>query len=152
MTANTTFSAGQILTANAANSWPRGLMATPVTSSTSDTTITIQEVQLTYTFTAVNGRNYQVIYSEPAISATVNSTVTGRIIEDSLGGAAINSVQITAVSGFQQQLYLTCIFTAAASGSKTLVAALTSSAGTATANRIASRYAEMYVIDIGTGY
>lgn len=152
MTANTTFTAGQVLTATAANSWPRGLMATPVTSITSDTTITAEEVMLTYVFTAVSGRNYLVTYSEPAVNGTVSTTMTARLREDSLTGTAINSTTANAISGFNQQIICQDVFTATASGSKTLVATLASSAGTATASRASTRYAEMSVIDIGSGY
>lgn len=152
MTANTGFSVGAVYTANQANNFGRGLMATPVTSSTPDTTITAEEVQLTYTFTAVNARNYQVIYSEPALNATVTSTITGRLRQDNLTGTNINSVMVTATSGFNEQLYCSAIFTATASGSKTIVATLAASAGTGTAARASTRYAEMYVIDVGTGY
>jgi hypothetical protein len=152
MTVNTTFSAGQIFTAAQANAFPRGLVAAPVSSSTADSTITVEEVMLTYTFTAVSGRNYQVFYSEPSLTATVAATITARLREDNLTGATINSAQSTAVSATAQQIIAQAIFTASASGSKTLVATLLSSAGTATASRNAQRFATMYVLDIGSGY
>ena len=152
MTVNTTFTAGQVLTASEMNNLGRGLMATPVTSGTSDTTITAEEVMLTYVFTAVNGRNYLVTYSEPAVNGTATATITARLREDSLVGTNINSTTAVAIASFNQQIICQAVFTATASGSKTIVATLTASAGTATASRAATRYAEMYVTDIGSGY
>jgi hypothetical protein len=149
VTPNTTFSAGAIFTAAQANRFPRGIMATPATSTTTDSTITAEEVQLTYVFNAVNGRIYQLTYSEPSISSTVNSTITARLRESSLIGTNINSTQLYSVSGFNGQVVMQSIYTATASGSLTIVATLQSSAGTATATRLSSRFPELYAIDMG---
>jgi len=149
VTPNTTFTIGDVLTASQMNRFGRGLMATPVTSTTTDSTITAEEIQLTYVFTAVSGRNYLLTYSEPSISSTVNSTITARLRESSLGGTNINSTQLYSVSGFNGQVVMQSIYTATASGSLTIVATLQSSAGTATATRLSSRFPELYAIDVG---
>lgn len=152
MTINTTFVVGATLTAAQQNNFPRGLAATPVTSTTTDSTITAEEVQLTYVFSAVSGRNYLLTYSEPSISSTVASTITARLRESSLVGTNINSTQLYSVSGFSGQVVMQTMYTATASGSLTIVATLQSSAGTATATRLSSRFPELYAIDMGTGY
>jgi len=152
MTANTTFSAGQILTAVAANAWPRGLMATPATSTTTDSTITAEEVMLTYTFTAVNGRNYSIVYFEPSILGTSAGILTSRIRVTDILGAVLNQSFATIPTANTSNITTQLIYTATASGSLTIVSTLQASAGTVTTTRSATRFPQLYALDVGSGY
>jgi len=147
---NTTFSAGAIFTANQANAFPRGIMATPA-SSTTGGTFTAEAQQLTITFTAVNGRMYLVVYFEPTLSGSVSATGTARLREDSSVGAVINTGTLTLPTSFTAGVTVQSIFTAAASASKTIVSTLQASTGTGTTTRsgVTNRFPQLYVIDIG---
>jgi len=151
MTANTTFTVGQTYTANMANNFGRGLMATPSVSTTGGT-FTAEAQQLTITFTAVNARNYLILYSEPVLSGSASATCTARLREDSIGGATINQATVTLPTAFTTNVIVQSIFTASASGSKTVVATLQASTGTGTATRSSIRFPQLYVLDVGTGY
>ena len=75
MALNTTFTVGQILTAQQQNNFPRGLVSvTPV--STTSAAVSVETLRLTSpSFTAVANRYYRISYYEPAcqfISGTVN--------------------------------------------------------------------------------
>jgi hypothetical protein len=150
VTPNTTFVAGAIYTADQANRFGRGIMATPVTSSTTDSSITAEEVMLTYTFTAVNGRMYSLVYFEPSISGTSAATMTARIRETNILGTVINHASATLVVSYTTSVTCQAIYTASASGSLTIVATLQASAGTGTATRAGTtRFPQLYAIDIG---
>jgi hypothetical protein len=150
VTPNTTFSSGAILTAAQMNRFGRGIMATPATSTTTDSTITTtEEVMLTYTFTAVSGRMYQITYVEPSVLGTVATTLSARLREDSLTGATINQIRLPISTTLQNYVTMTFVFTAAASGSKTVVATLLAGANTVTATRGATNIAALWAVDIG---
>ena len=150
VTPNTTFSSGAIYTAAQANRFPRGIMATPATSTTTDSTITTtEEVMLTYTFTAVSGRMYLLTYVEPALSGTTATTLNARIREDNLTGATINQMRMPISTTLQGYINMNFVFTAAASGSKTIVATLLAGANTVTATRSSVLTAALWAIDIG---
>jgi len=152
MAVNTTFSAGQILTAAQMNSFGRGLMATPATSSTTDSTITAEEVMLTYTFTAVNGRNYSIVYFEPSILGTSAGILTSRIRIDTVVGTVLNQSFATIPTANTSNIMTQLIYTATASASFTIVATLQASAGTVTTTRSATRFPQLYALDVGSGY
>jgi len=151
MTANTTFTVGQTFTAGQANNFGRGLMVAPSVSTTGGT-FTGEAQQLTITFTAVNARNYLILYSEPVLSGSASATCTARLREDSVGGATINQATVTLPTAFTTNVIVQSIFTASASGTKTVVATLQASTGTGTAARSSIRFPQLYVIDVGTGY
>lgn len=148
VTPNTTFVAGAILTAAQMNRQPRGIMATPA-SSTTGGTFTAEAQQLTITFTAINGRMYQIVYFEPTLSGSASATCTARLREDSSVGTVINVSTVTLPTAFTTNLTTQSIFTAAASASKTVVATLQASTGTGTTTRAVARFPQLYVIDIG---
>jgi len=152
MTVNTTFSAGQILTAAQMNAFGRGLMATPATSSTTDSTITAEEVMLTYTFTAVNGRNYSIVYFEPSILGTSAGILTSRIRVTDILGAVLNQSFATIPTANTSNITTQLIYTATASGSLTIVSTLQASAGTVTTTRSSTRFPQLYALDVGSGY
>ena len=147
---NTTFTAGEVLTANAANLWPRGLMATPATSTTSDTTITTtEEVMLSYTFNQVNGRSYLLQYFEPSLAGTTAGTITARITTG-VSGTPYNSSTSPIAISISNTALVTTVYTAASSGSVTVVATLQASANTVTATRSATRFPQLYAVDLGS--
>lgn len=146
---NDDFVAGDVLTALEMNKLPRGLMADVVTSSTTDTSVTAEEVELTVTWTAVANRNYRIMYIEPALSGTSITSATFRLRSGSLTGTVLNSTVVAissttlTFSGFVESI------APIAAGSQTVVATLQFSAGTGTATRSATRLAMLYVEDLG---
>ena len=152
MTVNTTFTAGNVLTATQQNNFGRGLMATPATSTTTDSTITAEEVMLSYSFTAVNGRNYLLQYFEPTLIGSAGATITARIRETNIAGTVLNTFKSNV--GTLTNTIASCqvVYTATASGSLTIVATLQASAGTVTATRSSTQFPQLYALDIGTGY
>jgi hypothetical protein len=151
VTPNTTFSSGAILTAGEMNRLPRGIMATPATSITTDSTITTtEEIMLSYTFTAVNARMYLLTYVEPALNGTTAGTLIARIREDNVSGTTINQIRMPISTTLQGNIVLSYVFTAAASGSKTIVATLTAGANTVTATRSSVLTAALWAVDIGS--
>jgi hypothetical protein len=150
VTPNTTFIIGDVYTASQANRFPRGLMATPATSITTDSTITTtEEIMLSYTFTAVNGRMYLLTYVEPALNGTTAGTLIARIREDNVSGTTVNQIRFPISTTLQGNIVFTYVFTAAASGSKTIVATLTAGANTVTATRSSVLTAALWAVDIG---
>ena len=89
---NVDFVAGNILTAAQQNQFPRGVMAFGQTT-TSDTSITTEEVQVTASaFTAVANRYYKITYYEPA---TINTSTDGN--------AFIMRIRLTNTAGTMYQ-------------------------------------------------
>ena len=146
---NTTFSSGAILTAAQMNNVPRGLMAAPATSTTSDTTITTEEIMLTYTFSQVSGRSYLLQYFEPSLNGTAAGTITARITTGVAGTPYNSSTSALAILVSNTAL-VTTVYTSGTSGSLTIYATLAASSGTATATRSATRFPQLYAVDIGS--
>jgi len=146
---NTDFISGAVLTAAEMNKLPRGLMADVVTSSTTDSSVTAEEVMLTVTWTAVANRNYRIVYIEPALSGTSNTSATFRLRSGTVTGTVLNSTVVAisstllSFSGFVESIG------SIGAGSQTVVATLQYSAGTGTATRSATRVAMLYVEDVG---
>lgn len=146
---NTAFTAGAVLTAAQQNRFPRGLMTEVVTSSTTDTSVTAEEEELSVTFTAEANRLYRVVYIEPALSGTSVTSATFRLRQTSVTGTVLNSTVVaisnTALtfSGFVESV------ATIGAGSQTIKATLQFSAGTGTATRSATRLAMLYVEDLG---
>ena len=146
---NTDFISGAVLTAAEMNKLPRGLMADVVTSSTTDSSVTAEEVMLTVTWTAVANRNYRIVYIEPALSGTSTTSATFRLRSGTVTGTVLNSTVVAisstllSFSGFVESIG------SIGAGSQTVVATLQYSAGTGTATRSATRVAMLYVEDVG---
>jgi len=148
VTPNTTFSSGAILTAAQMNRFARGIMVAPATSTTTDSTITAEEVMLTTTFTAVNGRIYRFTYVEPVVTGSVAAVLSARFRETNIGGTILQNFRtVIGTSAATSTAILS--YTATASASLTIVATLSASAGTATATRSATQIAQFIVEDIG---
>ena len=95
---NTQFSSGAVYTADQANRFPRGIMAL-ATSTTSDSSVTAEEVELgAISFTAVASRYYKITYFEPdiGISGAGAGADTGTSLETSLLMVA-PSMRITSI-------------------------------------------------------
>ena len=152
MTVNTLFTSGNVLTATQQNNFGRGLMATPAFSNSTDSTITVEEIMLTYTFTAVNNRNYLLQYFEPVIVGTAGGTLTARIRHTDISGTVLQTFKSTIATATNTIASCQVVYTAIASGSLTIVATLAASAGTVTATRSGTQFPQLYAIDIGTGY
>lgn len=144
---NTNFTAGAVLTAAQQNRFPRGVMAfTAVT--TSDTTITTEEVQVTgSSFTAVANRYYKVTYYEPGISAT-NTSGNARIRLTNIAGTVYQLQGFAVPSAGGGFVHMSAVTTLTA-GATNFVATLSSDSGTIQATRSSTRYAFLLVEDIG---
>lgn len=144
---NTDFTAGAVLTAAQQNRFPRGVMAfTAVT--TSDTTITTEEVQVTgSSFTAVANRYYKVTYYEPGISAT-NTSGNARIRLTNIAGTVYQLQGFAVPSAGGGFVHMSAVTTLTA-GATNFVATLSSDSGTIQATRSSTRYAFLLVEDIG---
>jgi len=93
ITPNTTFVTGDVFTAQQANNFPRGIMAT-ATSTTAYTLTTSYAIAtgMTVTFTALANRNYRITYIEPQAGTPSVS-----------GGYSASQIKITNASGTQLQ-------------------------------------------------
>lgn len=138
---------------------PSGLMATPATSSTSDTSITAEKLQLSYSFTAVAGRSYHIIYNEPSYIGTVATTAIARIRESTsafgITGTVVQTANQQTPTLTFNQIRCEFIYVAPTSGVVYFVATLAVAAGTLTATRFAgtSPYAgkqpQFYALNVG---
>lgn len=146
---NTDFTSGEVLTAAQMNKLPRGLMADVVTSSTTDSSVTAEEVMLTVTWTAVANRNYRIVYIEPALTGTSITSATFRLRSDTVTGTVLNSAVVAISSTSLTFSGLVQSIAPIGAGSQTVVATLQYSAGTGTATRSSTRLAMLYVEDVG---
>jgi hypothetical protein len=149
ITPNTTFTSGQILTAQQQNNFPRGIMALQ-TANTSDGFST-EEVDITSTsFTAVANRYYRITYYEPylfAISGNTNEIQMRIRLTNLTGAVLVQGASIGgAVFGTSQTVSVVTTLTA---GSIVVVGTLACSTVSATAGRAATQLAYILVEDIG---
>jgi hypothetical protein len=152
---NTDFSAGATLLAAQQNRFPRGVMAYAQTTTT-DATITVEEIQITSTsFTAVANRYYKITYYEPQVStpATAGVFMVGRIRLTNLAGTGLQSAIVQNAPATSVNYTMNCVWTGTlTAGSTTIVASLQCSAGTGSATRVTaspSSVAFILVEDIG---
>ena len=149
---NTTFVAGNILTAAQMNALPFGVVAF-AQSTANDATITAEEIQITAsTFTAIANRNYRITYYEPQVTmpSTVGVFVQSRIRLTNLAGTQyqvglIQNSEATTVAFSMATVWIGTL----TAGSTVIVASLLCSSGTATATRGANQPAQITVEDIG---
>jgi hypothetical protein len=144
---NTDFSSGAVLTAAQQNRFPRGVMALN-TGTTTDSSITAEEVQITgSSFTAVANRYYKITYFEPNV---VNGTgyFAFRIRQTNLAGTVLNTSYNVAGTGIDRQMTMIWIGTFSA-GTVNVVATAQQTAGTGICSRGASTVAYLLVEDIG---
>jgi len=134
----------------AMNGYPRGLMAAPASTTTTGTFTAEVEI-LSYTFSAVSGRTYSIVYYEPTLQGSASATCTARLREGSSVGTVLNSASMTLPTAFFGNHMVQRIYTASATGSFTVSATLQASTGTGTATRSSTtnRFPQLYAIDIG---
>lgn len=145
---NTDFTAGAVLTNTQQNRFPRGIMAY-VASTTTDSTVTSEEVQITSTsFTAVANRYYKITYFEPGFGSSTAAAMTMRVRQTNISGTVLQSAVVYNTGAQQQQGHLVAFVTFTA-GAVTLVATLQNSAGTGSANRSSTAVAFLAVEDVG---
>jgi hypothetical protein len=152
---NTDFSSGAVLTAAQQNRFPRGVMAYAQTT-TSDATITVEEIEVTSTsFTAVANRYYKITYYEPQVGvpAIAGAFMVGRIRLTNLAGTGLQSAIVQNAPATALNYTMNCVWTGTLSaGSTTIVASLICSSGTGSATRATaspSSVAFILVEDIG---
>jgi len=137
----------------AMNGYGRGLMATPATTSTSDTSITAEELQLSYSFTAVSGRTYQLVYIEPSVYNTTTAIGYIRIRESTsaygITGTVLNTSTVSMPTLTQTMQRVEAFYTAVSSGTYYIVGTLQPLTGTMQANRSSLRFPLLYAIDVG---
>jgi hypothetical protein len=144
---NTDFTTGQVLTATNANQWPRGIMAL-TQNTTSDTSITSEEVQITgAAFTAVANRYYKITYFEPNI-VSGTGYFTFQIRQTNISGTIIQQFYEQSASGTDRFAHGIWVGTLTA-GSQNFVATASMSTGTGTISRGGNRVAYLLVEDIG---
>lgn len=149
---NTNFSSGQVLTADQANRWPRGIMS--YVEGTADQAISTTET--TYltapAFTAVAGRYYRITYFEPAVGITAGAGnyTQLRIRQTNVTGTVVGlaQLQVSGATGVSQTTMAQRITTFSA-GSITLVATMLANTGAPTCFRNATYPAFLMVEDLG---
>jgi len=149
---NTDFSAGAVLTAEQMNRLPRGVMSYTSTT-TSDATITAEEIQITGgSFTAVANRYYRITYYEPqlAVPATAGAYITIRLRLTNLSGTVYQTgVFQTGPANVVNSTSTIHSVNTFSAGSVTLVASLQCNTGTGSATRSSTQPAFLLVEDIG---
>jgi hypothetical protein len=144
---NTTFSSGAVYTADQANRFPRGVMAYNELT-TSDTSITAEEVQITgSSFTAVANRLYKITYFEPNMFGGTGY-YTFQIRKTNISGAIVQQFFEQNASGHDRFAHGIWVGTLTA-GLQNFVATAQSSAGTGGLSRGSNRVAYLLVEDIG---
>ena len=146
ITANTTFVAGTVLTAQKQNNFPRGVVAYTSNATQTITAGVLVGLNTTYTFEA--GRTYKISvatsYSTTAgagliLSIDVGGTVVQRIFDNRVIAATAGNLNI---SGFWSG--------AVAAGSKTVKINWSVLSGTATNPASATEPNQLIIEDIGT--
>jgi hypothetical protein len=145
----TNVTAGSVWTAAQVNRLPRGLMTEVVTSTTTDSSITSEEVELTITWTAETNRLYRIRYVEPQLGGSSATTCTIRLRQTNISGTVLNSTALGITSTTLSFIGICEAVQTIASGSQTVVATLQFSAGTGTATRSSTRFPMLTVEDVG---
>ena len=141
---NDNFTAGEILTANECNQFPRGVMQ--YAQHTSNVAFTTETTILTATaFTAIADRYYQITYFEPSLTNTAIGETTLKIKQ----GATILQQGLirngAATTGYVGSISVVKTFTA---GSVTITATAQSTA-TGSAQASATQPGYLLIEDIG---
>ena len=129
---NTNFTSGQILTAQQANNWPRGVMGYYVaTGNSTVTTTTAQITGTTITWTAEANRLYRASFVCDYSQNTANAII-GFYLANSGGTTFYNAIAntVSVANGFAQISMVHLFTTSAGSTTRTVYADL--SAGNAT--------------------
>jgi hypothetical protein len=150
---NTLFLAGQVLTSDQANRFPRGVMA--FASSPTNYTLTASDALatgMTVTWSAVADRYYRITYYEPLVSTpAVSGGVTNLRIKDGATTLQYGSIRTNSATFTQGNVNVVLIATWATSATRTLTGqvSVSSTTGTPLLNRASAYPAFMLVEDIG---
>ena len=144
---NTTFVSGAILTAAQQNAFPFGICAL-TTNTTTDSTITSEEVQITgSSFTAIANRYYKITYYEADANGG-NGYFTFRIRLTNLAGTVLQTCYESSTAG--QDRFAVCMYIGTlTAGTTNVVATAQMSSGTGILARGATIQAYLLVEDIG---
>jgi hypothetical protein len=150
---NTNFTAGQILTADQTNRFPRGIMVDPVKRTTTQATISTEVALtgMTLTFTAEANRIYKFTWLEPNIDALGGtlSLFIGRVRLTNISGTVLGGAYVGTGAGQNAvSLSLVGYFTPSA-GSTTIICTGASTPASATASRTSTIPAIFMVEDCG---
>lgn len=144
---NSDFSVSGVLTAAQQNRFPRGVMAFNSTTTT-DSTITAEEVQITgSSFTAVASRYYRITYFEPNLY-NGNGNATGRIRLTNLAGTQLQQSLMLLGATVDRFMIVVWVGTLTA-GTTNVVATQQCASGTGYASRASTYPAYIVVEDIG---
>ena len=154
---NTQFSSGAVLTAEQQNRFPRGIMASPATSGSSQTMSTSSTIStgMTVTFTAETGRLYKITYLEPEVQtpsvAGGESAIAIKLTDETGAIFAVIALVTPSAAKTENQLTAIAIESFGTAGSKTIVGThiTSSTTGTPLLQRSATRQAMLFVEDIG---
>jgi len=125
---NTNFTSGQILTAQQANNWPRGVMGYYIsTGNSAISTVTTDVTGTSITFTAEANRLYRATFICDFTLNTANS-ITGFYIADSANNLLQSIADTVSTANGFSQVTLQLLFTASA-GSVTRKVRCDTSAG-----------------------
>jgi hypothetical protein len=144
---NTDFSVGAVLTAAQQNRFPRGVMALGE-STTFNSSVTAEAVQISTSFTAVADRYYKITYFEPGV-ASGTGYFTFRIRQGTTtAGTQLQAFYDTTGTGVDRHANGFVVKTFSA-GTVQLVGTASQSAGTGAIGRAANQPAFLLVEDIG---
>jgi hypothetical protein len=148
---NTTFVAGNVLTAAQMNNLPFGLVS-KTDKTTADGSITAEFVRITSaSFTAVANRLYRISYYEPVLeynSGTMN-TCSMSIRLTNISGA-VQQLNEVKMQSFNKNSGLCTIVKTLTAGSTVLCGTVTPSGGTMTAFSNATIVTQLIIEDIGS--
>ena len=154
VTPNTTFTAGQVLTAAQQNRFPRGLMTDIVTATAEYILTTSVVTQLTAaSFTAVAGRLYRITYYEPRIRGNTSGVDnSSQLMQIYNGASSIQECLSPSIGTNNLFSNASCIYVGTLTAGATTItarASTSSTTGTAAFQRTATRFAFLTIEDIG---
>ena len=144
---NDTFLAGQVLTAQECNQFPRGVMQ--LVEATANASLGAEAVTITSpSFTAVANRYYRITYYEPRVEcAGTSNTTTLRIRLTNASGAIYGGGIVFNPNTTNSQPFTVVAYTTLSAGSTVIVGTIAALSGTAT--RSADIPAQLIIEDIG---
>lgn len=147
---NTDFTAGAVLTAAQQNRFPRGIMAY-TSSTTTDTSVTTEEVEFTLTWTAVANRYYKISWLEPdvGISGAGATALFWRFRQTNITGTVLGSGYLWIPSSSVDNTGHFAHIGTFSAGSTTVVCTGAASGATIQLNRGTGKAAFAWVEDIG---
>jgi hypothetical protein len=153
ITPNTTFVAGNVLTAAQQNNFPRGLMAAVVTNTTSQNGVSSETAltSMTITFTAEANRTYKASWIEPNIDSTGGTAGYSllRFRKTNISGTVLGGAYVaTGVALNANNGHIFATFTTTA-GSTTVICTATGSGANQNYSRSATVPAVFMIEDIG---